>query len=114
MEQLEEMFHIPMSVEAFQQYQLLLTSLQEQQYSVQCDKWTYIWGAQEYSSQKVYKHIAGEDFVHPVFRWLWKSKCQPKHKVFFWLFLMDRLNTRSMLRKRNIPMDSYTCENCIL
>ena len=27
----------------------------------------------------------------PAFKWLWKSSCQNKHKVFFWLLLKDRL-----------------------
>ena len=35
-------------------------------------------------------------------------------RFFFWLFLKDRLNTRGMLRRRNMFLDSYTCENCIL
>jgi hypothetical protein len=48
--------------------------------------------------------------VHPVFKWLWSSKCQPKQKFFFWLLLQDRLNTRGMLRRRNMALDSYVCE----
>jgi hypothetical protein len=30
------------------------------------------------------------------------------------LLLRDRLNTRSLLRRRGMRLDSYTCENCIL
>jgi hypothetical protein len=45
---------------------------------------------------------------------LWKSKCQPKHKVFFWLLLKNRLNTRSFLRRRSMALDSFTCDNYIL
>ena len=52
--------------------------------------------------------------LHPSYRWLWGSKCQPKHNVFFWLLLRDRLNTRGMLKRRNMYLESYTCENCIL
>jgi hypothetical protein len=32
----------------------------------------------------------------------------------FWLLLKDRLNTCSLLRQRSMPLDSYTCDNCIL
>ena len=37
-----------------------------------------------------------------------------KHKVFFWLLIRDRLNTRDILRRRNMELDSYTCDMCIL
>jgi hypothetical protein len=42
-----------------------------------------------------------------------KNKCQPKHKVFYWLWLKNRLNTRNMLRRKNITLESYSYENCI-
>jgi hypothetical protein len=48
-----------------------------------------------------------------IFRSLWKNKCQPKHKVFFWLWLKNKLNTRDMPRRKNMTLESYTCENCI-
>jgi hypothetical protein len=32
-----------------------------------------------------------------VFRWLWKTCCQNKRKIFFWLLLKDRLSTRQLL-----------------
>src|SRR5438105_171899 len=51
--------------------------------------------------------------VHPIFRKLWKCSCQPRHKVFFWLLLKDRLNTRGLLRMKNMHLDSYACELCI-
>lgn len=37
-----------------------------------------------------------------------------KHKVFFWLLMNDRLNTRGLLRRNNMALDSYVCELCIL
>jgi hypothetical protein len=36
------------------------------------------------------------------------------HKVFFWLVLKDRINTRDMLRRRGMELDSFVCEMCIL
>jgi hypothetical protein len=55
----------------------------------------------------------GQAQVHQIFRSLWRNKCQPKHKVFFWLWLKNRLNTRDMLKRKNMNLESYTCENCI-
>jgi hypothetical protein len=51
--------------------------------------------------------------VHTVYKILWASKCQPNHKVFFWFLLNDRSNTRGLLRRKNMHVDTYTCENCI-
>jgi hypothetical protein len=52
--------------------------------------------------------------THPVFNQLWSSKCQPKHRVFFWLLLHGKLNTGEHLRRRHMALDSYICENCIM
>ena len=55
----------------------------------------------------------GQTQIHPIYILLWKSKYQPKHRVFYWLWLKNRLNTRDMLRRRNMELDSYSCENCL-
>jgi hypothetical protein len=55
----------------------------------------------------------GQTQVHSIYKRLWKSKCQPKHKVFYWLWLKNRLNTRNMLRRKNMILESYSCENCL-
>lgn len=48
---------------------------------------------------------------HPIYNWIWKSKCQPKQKIFFQLLLKDRFSTRLLLRWRGMELDTYTCEN---
>jgi hypothetical protein len=78
------------------------------------DSWKYIWGSAKYSSVKAYKQISGSQQRHPVYRWLWGSSCQLKHKVFFWLLLKKRLNTRNLVRRKNMVLDSYDCELCLL
>jgi hypothetical protein len=78
------------------------------------DVWSYIWGTSTFSVERAYDAISGHSPTHPVFKLLWASKCQPKHKVFFWLLLHDKLNTKERLRRRNMELDSYVCENCIL
>ena len=42
-----------------------------------------------------------------VFRWLWKTCCQNKRKIFFWLLLKDRLSTRQLLRRRHMFLEDY-------
>jgi hypothetical protein len=50
--------------------------------------------------------------LHAAYKWLWKSSCQNKHRVFFWLIIKGRLNTRSMLRRKNMELESYNCVLC--
>jgi hypothetical protein len=47
--------------------------------------------------------------VHPHFVWIWKSSFQPKHKFFFWLLIHDRINTRNLLKRKNMILPSYDC-----
>lgn len=78
------------------------------------DKWSYFWGNDKFSSQKVY----ATNFMHmqpPAYlKWIWKSSCTMKVKVFCQLLLIDRLNTRDMLdRKFCTPEGSdLTCVLC--
>jgi hypothetical protein len=107
-------FQLPLSEEAFYQFCDLSIFLQALEINGDNDSWSYIWGNRQYSSAKAYKHLSGSQPVHPALKWIWRSTCQMKHKVFFWLFLMDRLNTRGLLRRKSMHLESYTCEMCLL
>jgi hypothetical protein len=78
------------------------------------DKWIYNWGSSIFASAKVYKILVGHSGIHPTYKWLWKSNCQPKHKVFFWLLINDKLSTRNILKRKNMHLDSYNCVLCSL
>jgi hypothetical protein len=39
--------------------------------------------------------------AHPYYKVLWKAGCTPRIKIFAWLILVDRLNTKTMLRRRH-------------
>jgi len=67
---------------------------------------------QSTKSQKTYKHLSGHSPIHPAFKWLWNCSCQPKHKVFFWLLLKDRLSTRELLKRKNMVLQEYSCVLC--
>jgi hypothetical protein len=77
-----EMFHTPLSVEAFEQLHALQDILANLPLQDQRDKWLCNAFSSLFSSQKAYSHMTGNQWTHPIFSWLWKSKCQPKHKVF--------------------------------
>jgi hypothetical protein len=96
-ENLHDIFQLPLSEEAYMQYcevNVLIKLIQE---NTDNDKWKYIWSNENFSTKKAYNHLIGSQGVHPAFRWFWNSSCQPKHKVFFWLLIKNRLNTRGLL-----------------
>jgi hypothetical protein len=106
-------FQLPISKQAYEQYLELQVVWEQIVLSNIKDRWRYIWGSDSYSTQKAYRHLMGQTHVHSIYKRLWKSKCQPKHKVFYWLWLKNRLNTRNMLRRKNMILESYSCENCL-
>ncbi|TVU31706.1 hypothetical protein EJB05_23404, partial [Eragrostis curvula] len=111
--ELISLFHLPLSVEAYNQFQQLDILMQGVQLTEDSDLWLYIWGNSNFTSAKAYKAMIGHADTHPAFAWMWSSSCQLKHKVFFWLLLKDRLSTRDLLKRKNMALDSYTCEMCI-
>ena len=107
-------FHFPLSHLAAQQLVEIAQSLNSLSNLDDKDIWTYIWGSPFFSTSKAYSHLIGHLQVHPMFHRIWKSSCQNKHKVFFWLLLRDRLSTRELLRRRNMHLLSYNCACCTL
>jgi hypothetical protein len=106
-------FTLPLSTQAFQQLAVLREILDSMTATNSEDVWTYTWGNGLFSTSKAYKVLVGDRGTHPTFLWIWSSKCQMKHKVFFWLLLKDRLSTRDLLRRKNMDLDCYSCELCL-
>jgi hypothetical protein len=112
-EDLDTLFALPISQEAFEELQMLSVFLQSQAFDEDSkDIWTYQWGSATYSSSKFYKVAFQSLSAHPVFTWLWKSKCTPRVTFFAWLILVDRLNTKTMLRRRNLFTEDD--DHCVL
>jgi hypothetical protein len=116
-EYLEDMFHLPLSQQAYEEFQSLESLCQRTLRTIHAgnkDTWTYIWGNAKFSSQDAYKAMIGYSPAPKIFSLIWKSSCQAKHKFFFWLLLHDRLNTRNLLRRKKLQLQSYQCaiSNC--
>jgi hypothetical protein len=111
---LDSHFQFPLSVEAHEeliqlQQQINMDSLD----SSTPDGWELVWGASAYKPKDFYKFCFKEIETPGCLQKIWNSKCMMKHKVFAWLMLVDRLNTRNMLRRRNYDIASvYTCLLC--
>jgi hypothetical protein len=101
-------FFLPLSVQANDQLGVLLDRIADRPLLDAPDLWTYAWGNANFSTAKAYKLLVGHRPTHPLFLWIWSSRCQMKHKVFFWLLLKDRLSTRDILRRKHMELDSYT------
>jgi hypothetical protein len=100
----------PLSIEASEQLDQLQHLLELIQVNpTEADHWTYIWNSGEYISQKAYLQIIGLADASPIFKWMWKSCARGKHKFFFWLLLHGRLNTRELLRMKNMDLQDHSC-----
>jgi hypothetical protein len=108
-----DLFSLPLSVEAFNQFQILQLEFSALVLNDEINNsWTYIWGSTLCSSSKTYRALTGHSQVEPIFIWLWKTSCQGKHKIFFWLILKDKWSTRDMIKRRGMNLDDSQCVLC--
>jgi hypothetical protein len=110
-QQPSELFYLPMSEQAYQEFQLLTDLMRFNPLSVSNDKWVYNWGP-TYTASKYYQHLHAHIVVMPMFKSIWKSACMMRTKFFAWLLLNDRVNTRDMLIRThwNVTNDNH----CVL
>jgi hypothetical protein len=100
LEHLSDLFHLPLSNEEFAQFQVLQDVILNIPDSADPDSWEVFGNNTSFKVSKAYKHFVGQHLVCPIIKKLWKTCCQSKHKVFFWLLLQDRLNTRQLLQRK--------------
>lgn len=87
MQNLSDLFHFLLSEEAYQELITLEQHILIGNSKIE-DSWSYIWGNGSFSSQKAYKQMKGHNEIHASLKWLWKSSCQLKHKIFSDCFVM--------------------------
>jgi hypothetical protein len=73
---------------------------------------SFCWGNANFTSAWYYKFIFDSLPDHPTMRHIWKSKCLPKLRVFVWLLIMDRLNTKDIMSRKHWQVDGGL--NCVL
>ena len=106
-------FSLPLSIQAREEVRRIqLASMHVGVDVGSRDTWDCTLG--RYSSKKFYEHCFKEIVADEAFGWLWKAKSPIKFKMFGWLLLVDRLNTRNMLRCRHyiVAGNSDTCMLC--
>lgn len=105
-----EHFHLPLSTEAFNQLNLLESLIPQLTHTAK-DQWSH-GGHQNYSSIQIYNSLITNTEEHPVFKLIWKSKSRLKHKIFFWLAVHERINTRALLQRKGMHLENPFCPNC--
>ena len=106
-------FSLPLSTQATNQLEEVQTLIEQRTWNVDTkDIWCYSWGSCKYRSKKAYKILIGHTETSPLFNWMWASNNLGKHKFFFWLLLRDRINTRNLLRRKNMDLQNYNCVLC--
>jgi hypothetical protein len=111
-ETIYDLFHLPLSVMAHQQLHTLYEEIQNVQFSEENDDWSLNGGTLYYSTKKVYKMLIGEHTTHKTITSIWKTCNIPIQKLFDWLLLLGRLNTKDMMKKKNFHIEFADCVLC--
>ena len=110
---LHDGFHLPLSVEAFQEYNGLKQLLHGHALTDQDDAWVFNSNKGAYTPKAFYNLFFAQIPIHTPSKWIWPSKCISKHKFFAWLILHDRINTKDMMLRRHWKVtDNNDCVLC--
>jgi hypothetical protein len=108
----ENYFHLPVSVDVHTEFVNLLAILDALPIPVPSDKWTVFGSTTVF--QGIYNMQIGDGrhIVCPALKWTSKSCSKSQHKVFFWLRIQERLNTRQLWQRKNFFLSDYSCTMC--
>jgi hypothetical protein len=106
-------FALPLSVQAFEELTSVRAITQDLTSDhADLDRRVFTWGNQDYTSAKYYKFVFEALPEDAALSAISKSKCLPKLKVFAWLLLMDRLNTKDLMLRKNWHVEGGS--SCVL
>nr|XP_040251774.1 uncharacterized protein LOC120968845 [Aegilops tauschii subsp. strangulata] len=106
-------FHLPLSSQAFDELTILQSMLGGLiRAPGSKDIWFWKGTAKGYSPKLFYSHTFVSASFNPLAAWIWKSSCTMKIKVFAWMLIMDRLNTKDMVDRRHWHLEDGV--NCVL
>jgi hypothetical protein len=109
---LQEIFHRPLSTQAFGQFQQVQLTLTYITLTPSQDIWRYCWNSATFSAAKLYRVLIQGEMAHPIFKKIWKSAVIQIYKIFCWFLIQDRLNTRSLLLRKSFHLPTYQCVLC--
>ena len=82
-EALRDLFHLPLSVEAYHQMKELQAKLSGLVIETEDDRWKFIWGSSQFSSSKAYKVLTGHSQVDPIYNGSGRLHARANTKYFF-------------------------------
>jgi hypothetical protein len=82
-----DLFHLPLSVQAYEEFQVVAEEMRVSPLSMAQDVWQYKWGT-TFTAARYYQHLFSAVTVMPVFQWIWKSSCIMKHNFLHGCCLM--------------------------
>ena len=109
------MFFLPLSHEAAQELQVLEDWIMALNRDTNIpDVWVWPGRSGSFSAKSFYTLMHSHLPTIQPCKWLWKSRCTMKIKVFGWLLFFDRLNTKDLLIRRHwrSPLDDNLCVIC--
>ena len=106
------LFHTPLSTEAYQQLQLMNSFMNEDIIHNTNDRWSMQTDKMEFSARKTYRAMFPQGTSHPIFRYIWDNCCILRYKIFIWLVIHDRINTRNLLDRKPFYVPSIACSLC--
>ena len=109
-----ELFFLPLSTQAYQEFQSLQVLLGSVLLNpLEKDQWCTIWAGGTYTAGRFYHHSFRHIQASKIYACIWKCKVVLRVKVFAWLLVSDRLNTRDMLQRRHWNVtDIFHCPLC--
>jgi hypothetical protein len=113
MDDITSKFYLPLSIEAFQELQVVQQMASDiPLVPANHDQRSFVWG-RKYTSARYYHFLFERVPKYEIMVAIWSSKTLPKIKVFLWLLMLDRLNTRDIMSRKNWSVDSGTdCSLC--
>ena len=93
-------FHLLISTQAREELRDLQCSMASTELSEAHDIWRCAWGTGDFAPRKYYDHCFRGVTADDAFKWIWKSKCTNKWRVFAWHLLADMLNTQKHVEEK--------------
>ena len=105
-------FALPLSDEAYEEYEQVTEILAVAASHDNADCRNFVWGTASYTAAKYYKFIFSRVPQNRALDLVWASKCLPKLRVFLWLLIHDRLNTKDLMIRKHWNFDGGP--HCVL
>ena len=112
---MSELFYLPLSPEAMDELTTVQAGLLDLNADEQIhDSWSWTPGKGIFSAKSYYTVMHAHMATDTPSKWIWENKATMKIKVFAWLMLNDRLNTRDLLVRRHwrSTQEDNTCPLC--